>query len=50
MDLARINRGKLELRKKAVDLKTGVNHAIYTTRAQIDHRRHRLSVSLPDER
>jgi signal transduction histidine kinase/CheY-like chemotaxis protein len=49
MDLSRINRGKLELRKKAVDLKTIVDHAIETTRAQIEHRQHRLSVSLPDE-
>lgn len=49
MDLARINRGKLELRKKAVDLKTIVDHAIETTRSQIEHRRHRLSISLPNE-
>jgi signal transduction histidine kinase/CheY-like chemotaxis protein len=49
MDVARINRGKLELRKKAVDLKTIVDHAIETTRPQIEHRQHQLSVSLPNE-
>jgi signal transduction histidine kinase len=49
IDLSRINRGKLELRKKAVELKTIVDHAIETTRSQIEHRQHRLTVSLPDD-
>jgi signal transduction histidine kinase/ActR/RegA family two-component response regulator len=49
IDLSRINRGKLELRKKAVDLKTIVDHAIETTRSKIEHRQHRLSVSLREE-
>jgi CheY-like chemotaxis protein/two-component sensor histidine kinase len=49
MDVARINQGKVELRKQAVDLATIVSQAVETARPLIDERRHHLSVSLPDE-
>ena len=49
MDVARISRGKIELRKEAVDLATVVGQAVETARPLIDERRHDLTVSLPDE-
>jgi CheY-like chemotaxis protein/nitrogen-specific signal transduction histidine kinase len=49
MDVARISKGKIELRKEVVDLATVVNQAVETARPLIDERRHRLSVSLPGE-
>ena len=49
MDVARISRGKIELHKEAVDLATVVGLAVETARTLIDERRHRLTVSLPDE-
>ena len=48
MDVARISRGKIELHKEVVDLATVVGQAVETARPQIDERRHRLTVSLPD--
>src|SRR5262249_31219350 len=45
----RINKGRLELHKQAVDLATVVRQAVETARPQIDERRHRLTVSLPEE-
>ena len=41
MDVARINQGKIELRKQAVDLATVVSQAVETARPLIDERRHR---------
>ena len=49
IDVSRISRGQLELQKEQVDLKTIVAHAIETTRAQFERRRHRLSVRIPEE-
>jgi PAS domain S-box-containing protein len=49
MDVARISRGKIDLHREVVDLATVVNQAVETARPQIDERRHRLSVSVPDQ-
>jgi CheY-like chemotaxis protein len=49
MDVARISKGKIELRKEVVELAKVVSQAVETARPLIDERRHRLSVSLPDE-
>ncbi len=49
MDVARISRGKIELREEVVDLATAVNQAVETARPLIDERRHNLIVSLPGE-
>jgi PAS domain S-box-containing protein len=49
MDVARISRGKIELHREVVVLATIVNQAIETSRPQIEERRHRLTVSLPEE-
>jgi signal transduction histidine kinase/CheY-like chemotaxis protein len=49
IDLDRINRGKLDLHRERTELRTIVAHAVETTRAQIEHRRHELSVRIPAE-
>jgi signal transduction histidine kinase/ActR/RegA family two-component response regulator len=49
LDVSRIDRGKIELRKGRVDLREAVSRAIDTTRPLIDGRRHSLSVALPDQ-
>ncbi len=49
MDVARISRGKIDLRKETVDLATVVLQAVETARPQIDERRHGLTVSLPED-
>jgi CheY-like chemotaxis protein len=49
MDVARISRGKIDLRKEVVDLATAVHQAVQTARPMIEERRHRFTVSLPDE-
>jgi signal transduction histidine kinase len=46
LDVSRITRGKVELRKQEVDLLSIVQHAIETIRPQIDARGHELSVTL----
>jgi CheY-like chemotaxis protein len=48
MDVARISRGQIDLHKEVVDLAAVVRQAVETARTQIDERRHRLSVSLPE--
>ncbi len=48
MDVARIGRGQIDLHKEVVDLATIVGQAVETARSQIDDRRHRLAVSLPE--
>jgi len=47
LDLSRITRGRIELRKERLDLSVAVNDALETCRPQIQERRHRLSVELP---
>jgi signal transduction histidine kinase/ActR/RegA family two-component response regulator len=49
MDVSRLTRGKIELRKESVTLQMIVAAALETTRGFIDARRHVESVSLPDE-
>jgi PAS domain S-box-containing protein len=47
LDVSRISRGKVVLRKEAVDLAAVVSRAVETTRPLIEERRHELTVSLP---
>ncbi|MBI2877708.1 MAG: response regulator [Candidatus Tectomicrobia bacterium] len=49
LDVSRITRGKIELRKQPVDLSTVVDHAIQTSSSLIHAQKHELSVSLPAE-
>jgi len=49
LDVSRITRGKVNLRREKVDLRTIVNQAVEASRPLIDSRRHELSVeSLAD--
>jgi signal transduction histidine kinase/CheY-like chemotaxis protein len=47
LDLSRIDRNKLELRRKPTDLAMIVNHAVETSRPLVEANGHELSVSLP---
>jgi PAS domain S-box-containing protein len=49
VDVSRITRGKVKLRKEVVSLRTLVAQAIESCRSSIDKGRHRLSLVLPDE-
>jgi PAS domain S-box-containing protein len=49
LDVSRITRGKLELRKERIDLATVVHSAIDTARPLIDAAGHALLLSLPPE-
>jgi PAS domain S-box-containing protein len=49
LDISRISRGRVELRKEVIDLATVVRRALETTRPLIEERRHQLTVSLPPE-
>jgi PAS domain S-box-containing protein len=49
LDVARITRGQLELKKEYVDLRAVVNVAVETARPLLDAKRHRLTVNLPAE-
>jgi signal transduction histidine kinase/ActR/RegA family two-component response regulator len=49
LDMARISRGKIELRKERLALETVVARAIETARPLIDARGHELTVALPAE-
>ncbi|HEX8200363.1 MAG TPA: PAS domain S-box protein, partial [Isosphaeraceae bacterium] len=49
MDVARISKGKIELRTERVDLATIVLRAVESARSTIDERGHRLTVALPEE-
>ncbi|KQV36897.1 response regulator [Massilia sp. Root335] len=49
LDIARITRGKIELKREAVDLKVVVQMALETSAALIDGHGHRLEVDLPHE-
>jgi PAS domain S-box-containing protein len=48
LDVARITRGKIELKKEAVDLRTAVGMAVETSAAQIEAARHALELRMPD--
>jgi len=47
LDMSRVSRGQLQLRRAAVDLAAVVDSAIETARPLIDGRRHRLELSMP---
>ena len=49
LDVSRVMRGKIELRKEAVELATVVARAVETAQPLIDAQRHELNVSLPAE-
>ncbi len=49
LDVSRITRGKIHLRRSRVELHTIVEHAVDTTRHLIESRQHELTVSLPAE-
>jgi CheY-like chemotaxis protein/two-component sensor histidine kinase len=46
LDVARITRGRVELRKEEVDLSAIIQHALAATRPLIEARQHELSVTL----
>jgi PAS domain S-box-containing protein len=46
LEVSRINRGKLELRKEPTDLATVVRNAIETSRPLIESARHQLAISI----
>jgi PAS domain S-box-containing protein len=49
MDIARINQGRIELRKEALDLAPVVKRAVQAIQSSIEGRGHALSISLPPE-
>lgn len=49
LDVARINSGKIELRRARVSLQEVIEHAVAESRELIGERRHRLDLDLPDE-
>lgn len=49
LDVSRIMRDKIELRKERVDLSTVVTRAVETAQPLVHSRRHGLKVSLPEE-
>jgi PAS domain S-box-containing protein len=49
MDVSRISRGKIELRKEPVDLGTAVTRTLETMRPAVELRGHQLEVTLPAE-
>jgi len=49
LDVSRITRGQLELKKDYVDLKSVVGIAVETARPLLDAKQHKLVVSLPPE-
>lgn len=49
MDLSRISRGKVQLRKDRIELAWAVNDAVETSKPGIEERQHTLIVELPEE-
>jgi PAS domain S-box-containing protein len=49
LDMSRVSRGKMELRKERVDLAAVVNWAVETARPLITKRRHQLTVTVPPQ-
>lgn len=49
LELSRINRGTIELRKERVDLAAVLQHAVETSKPMIEAAGHHLTVSIPDE-
>ncbi len=48
LDISRVNRNRLDLRKARIELAAVVQNAVETVRPQIDERGHTLTVSLPE--
>jgi PAS domain S-box-containing protein len=49
LDIARITRGRIELKKEPLDLRTAVTMAVESSTALIDAGGHRLEVTMPEE-
>jgi signal transduction histidine kinase len=49
LDVSRITRGKVELRRERIDLREVMRHAVEMTRPLFDQRSHELRVELPEE-
>lgn len=49
LDVSRIMRGRIELRRKAVELSAAIARAVETSQPLLDAEGHRLTVSLPPE-
>ena len=49
LDVSRLTRGKIELRKERLDITSVVSRALDATRGLIEARRHAVTVELPDE-
>ena len=49
LDVSRVSRGKIQLRKESLELAVAVRQAEEMTRAMLNVRRHELSVTLPEE-
>jgi signal transduction histidine kinase len=49
LDVSRITRGKVELRRAPLDLREVVHHAVETTRPLMEAKGHAVEVVLPDE-
>ncbi len=49
LDLSRITRGQLRLRRERIDLSLAVRHAVATLEGSIDALGHRLTVVVPDD-
>jgi PAS domain S-box-containing protein len=47
LDVSRISRGRIELRKEAVDVAAAIGRTVAAVRPLIEDRRHELTVSLP---
>jgi len=50
LEVSRISRGKIELKKERVELATIIDHAVETSKPFIEAANHQLSVSLPSDR
>jgi signal transduction histidine kinase len=49
LEVSRITRGKIELRRERVDLSSIIQAAIETTRPLVESARHELTIALPEE-
>jgi PAS domain S-box-containing protein len=49
MDMSRINRGRIELRREKVELATVIHSAVESSRPLIEQMGHKISVSLPND-
>jgi signal transduction histidine kinase len=47
LDVSRVSTGKIELRRKLVDLRDIIGNPVEACRAAVEARKHRLAVSLP---